>query len=138
MKTLSLLLGGFAFGAFVGWFARDLARRYSEDVVEGVVLEERLEDERLVLVLRSEDESRLATFSQRREDIATLVEVGDRIRLQVSGGGVFADDPAIVWVRRSGESPQGGDAPSAVPPLDAGVADAALPEPDGAVLPRDR
>lgn len=68
--------------------------------VEASVLEERREEDRLVLSLRSGDQTMMATFRERIDDIAELVEVGDVVTLRVGGHGVFADDVPIVRVQR--------------------------------------
>lgn len=68
--------------------------------VEASVIEERREEDRLVLALRSGDHTLMATFRERVDDIAELVEVGDVVTLRVGGHGVFADDVPIVRVQR--------------------------------------
>jgi hypothetical protein len=68
--------------------------------VEASVTEERREEDRLVLALRSGDQTMMATFRERMDDVAELVQVGDVVTLRVGGHGVFADDVPIVRVQR--------------------------------------
>ncbi|MEM9865436.1 MAG: hypothetical protein AAF938_27770 [Myxococcota bacterium] len=82
--------------------------------LEGVVVEKRQDEERLVLVLRSGDETFLASFRERMSDVATLVHEGDTVVLE-STGDVFTEDVPILRVRRgraegAGARPEGGDA----------------------------
>lgn len=87
-----------------GYFARPaidqaIGRRGER---EARIVSEHRDGERLLLTLRSGDETMLATFRQRADDIETLVNPGDTITLRVSGRGVFADDAPILGVSRPG------------------------------------
>ena len=102
-KILIGALVGLAAGLPGGWFGN---AHFAEglgldgDEVEAGVLEERREDERLVLMLQAEDETILATFSERPDDVAQLVAPGDTVTLFVRADSPFADDVPILSVRR--------------------------------------
>jgi len=102
-KILIGALVGLAAGLPGGWFGN---AHFAEglgldgDEIEAVVLEERREDERLVLMLQAEDETILATFSERPGDVAQLVAPGDTVTLFVRADSPFADDVPILSVRR--------------------------------------
>ncbi len=102
-KILIGALVGLAAGLPGGWFGN---AHFAEglgldgDEIEAVVLEERREDERLVLMLQAEDETILATFSERPDDVAQLVAPGDTVTLFVRADSPFADDVPILSVRR--------------------------------------
>ena len=102
-KILVGALVGLAAGLPGGWFGN---AHFAEglgldgDEIEAVVLEERREDERLVLMLQAEDETILATFSERPDDVAQLVAPGDTVTLFVRADSPFADDVPILSVRR--------------------------------------
>jgi hypothetical protein len=89
-------------GVAGGYFLRPPVEQWltGRGEVEASVLEERREEDRLVLSLRSGDQTMMATFRERIDDIAELVEVGDVVTLRVGGHGVFADDVPIVRVQR--------------------------------------
>lgn len=124
-KALLTALLGFALGVAAALGGRDLLAEHLDGGLDAEVIAERREPDRLVLVLRADDGTRLASFAQRIDDIAELVQVGDVVRLRAPRDGVFADDPPILSVRR------GSDAAVPVPPpephpTDAGVPDAAV------------
>lgn len=102
-KILIGALVGLAAGLPGGWFGN---AHFAEglgldgDEIEAVVLEERREDERLVLMLQAEDETILASFSERPDDVAQLVAPGDTVTLFVRADSPFADDVPILSVRR--------------------------------------
>ena len=102
-KILIGALVGLAAGLPGGWFGN---AHFAEglgldgDEIEAVVLEERREDERLVLMLQAEDETILATFSERPDDVEQLVAPGDTVTLFVRDDSPFADDVPILSVRR--------------------------------------
>lgn len=97
MKTvLVTLLVGAALGGAGGWYAHVAYARGAGTPAE--VLEERREDERLVLVLQADDRRLMATFRDRADDLAEIVHVGDTVVL-ASAPGVFADEPRVLGVR---------------------------------------
>jgi hypothetical protein len=91
-----------ALGVAGGYFLRPPVEQWltGRGEVEASVIEERREEDRLVLSLRSGDQTMMATFRERIDDVAELVEVGDVVTLRVGGHGVFADDVPIVRVQR--------------------------------------
>lgn len=102
-KILVGALVGLAAGLPGGWFgnvhfAQGLG--LDGDEIEARVLEERREDERLVLMLQAEDETILATFSERPDDVAQLVDPGDSVTIFVRADSPFADDVPVLSVRR--------------------------------------
>ncbi|GEM_PF-6551278 len=106
MKTkLALLLLGLAGGLVGGYFARpsvDRAIGISNEI-EGVVVAERREDERLVLTLRAGEETVLASFRERADDVEQLVAPGDFLTVRLGSRGVFADEVPIVRLRRAAD-----------------------------------
>ncbi len=111
-KKLVLGLVVLVLGATGGWLARpSLARALGiGGEVDGRGGAERREGDRLVLTLRMGDDTMMATFRNRVDDIAELVEVGDVITLRARNH-VFADDVPIVRVTRPPPEP-----PPAPPP----------------------
>ncbi|HJL17760.1 MAG TPA: hypothetical protein RMH99_18995, partial [Sandaracinaceae bacterium LLY-WYZ-13_1] len=105
------------------------------DEVEALVLDERHEEDRVILTLQAQDETLLASFRERRDDVASLVAPGDTVVMLVSERGPFTDDAPILSVRR-GEGPResadrGDDAPQDA--ADDGAATGGDgPDPDGA------
>lgn len=101
LKTLGVVLV-LALGLAGGYFLRPPIEQWltGRGEVEASVIEERREEDRLVLSLRSGEQTMMATFRDRIDDIAELVEVGDVVTLRVGGHGVFADDVPIVRVER--------------------------------------
>ena len=106
VKTkLALLVLGLAGGLVGGYFARpwvDRAVGISNEI-EGVVVEERREDERLVLTLRAGEETVLASFRERADDVEQLVAPGDFLTVRLGARGVFADEVPIVRLRRAAD-----------------------------------
>lgn len=101
LKILGVVLV-LALGVAGGYFLRPPVEQWltGRGEVEASVIEERREEDRLVLALRSGDQTMMATFRERIDDIAELVDVGDVVTLHVGGHGVFADDVPIVRVQR--------------------------------------
>ncbi|MBX7192908.1 MAG: hypothetical protein K1X94_12660 [Sandaracinaceae bacterium] len=91
-----------ALGVGAGYAMRPPLERYftGRGEIDATVTEERREDDRLVLALRADDETMMATFRERIDDIDELVDVGDTVTLRMSGPGVFADDVPILHVSR--------------------------------------
>jgi hypothetical protein len=89
-----------ALGGAGGYFGRPLVEPMvgGAHEIEAQVVSERTEDARLVLTLRVGDETMLATFRNRVEDVAELVQPGDTITIRMRSSGVFADDAPIVRV----------------------------------------
>jgi hypothetical protein len=76
-----------ALGVAGGYFLRPPVEQWltGRGEVEASVIEERREEDRLVLSLRSGDQTMMATFRERIDDVAELVEVGDVVTLRVGG-----------------------------------------------------
>lgn len=139
MKTIVFVLVlGLGAGAAGGYFARPSVEAHLGDddgeEVEAQVIAERREDERLVLTLRAGDETFLATFHERADDVAELVSPGDQITVRLSGPGVFADDVPIVHVRR-GEGHVAEAEPEPADDEEAAEPGADEPEPADATAP---
>lgn len=102
-KILGVLLAGLALGGAGGWFGHQHFAPRLAGNVEGEVVSVRREGERLVVRLRSDDRTMLATFSERVDDIEQILGEGDTVTLArpSGGGGVFADEPRILEVRRA-------------------------------------
>lgn len=103
MKLVILVvgaLGGAAGMHFAGGAVRQAVGLEGREVEANVLEETRDEDGRLVLMLESEGESMLATFRERADDVASLVQVGDVISFRTPIHGVFSDDVPLLSVRR--------------------------------------
>jgi hypothetical protein len=68
-------------------------------IVEGEVVEKVLDGDRLLLKVRTKEESFLATFVRRQKDVNLLVDRGDLVTLEVAGANPFPVDPGIESVR---------------------------------------
>lgn len=104
MKTVFFtLLFGLAGGTAAGYFGRPAIDHAVSGMgeFEGEIVEERREDDRLVLTLRSGDETIQASFRERADDVEDLVTEGDTLTVRVGSRGVFADDVPIVRLRRA-------------------------------------
>ncbi|MFK7984553.1 MAG: hypothetical protein AB8I08_00855 [Sandaracinaceae bacterium] len=103
-KIIAILAVGLLGGGAAGWFGHErLAPQLGLDgeEIEALIIEERAEEERLVLTLEAGERTLLISFIERRQDVAALVAEGDTILVRVPRSGPFADDPAIVEVRRA-------------------------------------
>jgi len=120
MKKLVLALFLMGLGAAGGYFGRPFAEPLvgGPREVDAVVVSERTEESRLVLTLRMGDETMLATFHNRSEDVAELVAPGDTITLRMRSSGVFADDAPILRVSRPSAEPPAETPDEAAPPAE--------------------
>lgn len=66
--------------------------------VEGPVLAERLEGERLMLTVETEQGAMLATFREKTSEIALLVDEGDTVTLELRAYRPFVEEPTLVGV----------------------------------------
>jgi hypothetical protein len=83
------------------WLGPSLFSRFQDgSLIEGQVLDKAPEADRLLLKVETEHGVLLATFTQRQEAIALLVDRGDTITLGVREYQPFLEDPAIARVRR--------------------------------------
>lgn len=71
------------------------------DGVTGVVLAKSKEADRLLMTVAGEQGAVLVTVTKRVKEIDLLVDVGDRVTLQMSGYEPFVDDPTIGAVHKS-------------------------------------
>lgn len=97
------LVLGLAGGLPGGWFAlQELGPQLGFDgtsEVQYTVEARRVEDGRVQLMLRSdEDETVLATFTERPDDVAALARVGDAVVLQISEPAPIIDEPHVLRV----------------------------------------
>ena len=90
----------------------------------GQVVAKRLQDDRLLLTLESEDGAVLATFQQRVPEIDLLIEEGDRVTLGITSYEPFVEDPKVLGVKKrpkeAAEPGSAADAPASEPPVEAG------------------
>lgn len=115
---LGLVLG--VAGAVLG---PRLADRYLPDVIRGkaelvaaVVVEKKLEQDRLLLTVVSDQGAILATFRKKVAEINLLVDKGDRVTLALHGYQPFVDDPRIERVeKQKPEGPAGAGGPASQP-----------------------
>lgn len=105
MKWLVVILVGAAAGLAGGYFARPSVDRAlgGATEVEGEVVAERRQDDRLLLTLRAGDETIVASFRERADDVEELVSEGDHLTVRVGAHGVFADEVPIVRLRRAAD-----------------------------------
>ena len=61
----------------------------------------RLENDRLLLTVESEDGAVLATFKQRVPEIDLLVDTGDHVTLGITSYEPFVEDPKILGVKKA-------------------------------------
>lgn len=66
----------------------------------GQVVAKRLQGDRLLLTLESEDGAVLATFQQRVPEIDLLIEEGDRVTLGITSYEPFVEDPKVLGVKK--------------------------------------
>lgn len=81
--------------------------------VQGPVLAEQREEDRLLLTVETEQGAMLATFRRQVAEIALLVDEGDTVTLGLREYAPFVEDPRLVGVykgRRSGGAAGGGAA----------------------------
>lgn len=86
----------------------------------GEVVAKRLQEDRLLLTIESEDGAVLATFKEKVPEIDLLVEVGDRVTLGITRYEPFVEDPTILGVKK-------GPAEGAVPGLPEGPPEEGAP-----------
>ncbi|HLC41209.1 MAG TPA: hypothetical protein VJO34_06215 [Methylomirabilota bacterium] len=84
-------------------------------VVEGEVVRKLKEQDRLLLTVRTELGTLLATFRKRVTEIDLLVSEGDLLALAIRRYEPFVDDPTIDRVRKLGEATPG-TPPAPLPP----------------------
>lgn len=94
--AIFMLLVGAAAGGAGGWYAHVQYERHMGSPAEVLSMEH--EDDRLVLVLRGDGRTFMATFRDRADDLASIVHVGDTVVLSTAPN-VFADEPRLLGVR---------------------------------------
>lgn len=72
-----------------------------DTITEGLVVAKRLQDDRLLLTIESDQGATLATFTQRVPEIDLLVEEGDRVALGGTRYEPFIEDPQIRGVQKA-------------------------------------
>lgn len=91
--------------------------RAGELRVQGPVLAEQQEEDRLLLTVETEQGAILATFRQQVSEIALLVDEGDTVTLGVREYRPFVRDPTLVGVYK-GRPPDGARGTNAAPETD--------------------
>ena len=81
------------------------------EILSGPVLGEERSGERLLLTIETEPGALIASFSQRVDEIALLVDPGDVVTIGVSDYEPFVEDPDFEGVKKASRI-QGGDAPT--------------------------
>lgn len=128
------LIVGLVLGIAAGLLAPNLlgdrlpqAVRRSDSLVTGIVLAKQRETDRLLLTVETPEGAILATFREKIEEIALLVDVDDTMTFELRRYSPFIDDPTIAGVRKSGAAPA---APAAAQTSDSAVrADSLAPAP---------
>lgn len=77
------------------------ALRAERQTVEGVVLDEKREEDRLLLTVETDRGAVLATFTERVAEIELLVREGDTVALGLDRYRPFVTDPAVEGVRKA-------------------------------------
>lgn len=103
------LLFGAGLGVAGTLFLPDLLRPYlpsglrpGEDKVAGLVVEKRMEGERLLLTVDTERGASLVTFTRRVPEIDLLVSRGDSVTLGLGAYQPLVEDPTLAGVRKGG------------------------------------
>ena len=103
------LLTGLVLGALAGVFGPELAAPYlptmlqaGGEEVTGPVVGKRVEGDRVLLTVDTEQGAVLATFRQRVPEIDLLVEEGDTVTLGIPAYAPLVDDPSLAAVRKGG------------------------------------
>ena len=106
------LIVGLVLGITAGLLAPNLlgdrlpqAVRRSDSLVTGTVLAKQRETDRLLLTVETPEGAILATFKEKIEEIALLVDVDDTMTFELRRYSPFIDDPTIAGVRKSGAAP---------------------------------
>ncbi|MDP2577878.1 MAG: hypothetical protein Q8W48_09225, partial [Candidatus Palauibacterales bacterium] len=106
------LIVGLVLGITAGLWAPKLlgdrlpqAVRRSDSLVTGIVLAKQRETDRLLLTVETPEGAILATFKEKIEEIALLVDVDDTMTFELRRYSPFIDDPTIAGVRKSGAAP---------------------------------
>ena len=106
------LIVGLVLGIAAGLLAPNLlgdrlpqAVRRSDSLVTGIVLAKQRETDRLLLTVETPEGAILATFKEKIEEIALLVDVDDTMTFELRRYSPFIDDPTIAGVRKSGAAP---------------------------------
>ena len=112
------LLTGLVLGVLAAVFGPRLAAPYLPRVLQpggeevtGPVLGKRVEGDRVLLTVDTEQGAVLATFRQRVPEIDLLVEEGDTVTLGISAYAPLVEDPALAAVRKG----RGGGVTSGAP-----------------------
>lgn len=95
--------------------------RAGEVRVEGPVLAEQQEEDRLLLTVETERGAMLATFRQQVSEIALLVEEGDHVALGVGEYRPFVEEPSLLGVWK-------GPVPAGPARTDTGAAGRLMPD----------
>ena len=104
-------LVGFVVGVVAGVFAPGLLGPSfpglggEEALVTGIVRAKQKEGDRLLLTVQSSEGATLATFRERMEEIALLVDEGDTLTFELRRYAPFVEDPRIAGVKKTGEAP---------------------------------
>ncbi|MFP3948414.1 MAG: hypothetical protein ACLFWG_06770 [Longimicrobiales bacterium] len=112
------LLAGLVLGAAAAVFGPELAAPYLPRMLQpggeeatGPVVGKRLEGDRVLLTVDTEQGALLATFRQRVPEIDLLVEEGDTVTLGIPAYAPLVEDPTLAAVRKG----RGGEVPSGPP-----------------------
>ncbi|HSR40872.1 MAG TPA: hypothetical protein VLL48_01840 [Longimicrobiales bacterium] len=134
------LLVGVGLGVAGTIFLPDLLRphlppalRLGQEEVAGLVMEKRMEGERLLLTVDTERGASLVTFTRRIPEIDLLVSVGDSVTLGLGSYAPLVQDPTLAGVRK-GRAGRPGKGTGRSP---ASVRDTSASDPDAAVTGRD-
>jgi hypothetical protein len=112
----------------------------AKSATTGRVVAKRLQEDRLLLTIESEEGAVLATFKQRVPEIDLLVETGDRVALGITSYEPFVEDPEIVSVKKgAGEAEEAAEAMDEAEPAEQEPMEResrAQPEPETASEPQ--
>ena len=107
LKTVIVFIVGVGVGAGLFFFEPDLFSPYApgtpkekSDVLEGIVKEKLVKEDRLLFTVVSPQGALLATFKKNVSEINLLVEKGDAITLRLRQYEPFIQDPMITRVKK--------------------------------------
>lgn len=99
------------------------------EATEGTVVAKQRKDGELLLTVDTPEGAVLATFREKVDEIALLIEVGDTVGLGLGRYEPFAEDPPVRRVRKKKQTPPAATPEEGLPEVDAPPAQGGGPPP---------